>query len=329
MLAIVCPGQGSQTPGFLAPWLELPGLRDQLEQLGSVAQLDLVEHGTVSDADTIKDTAVAQPLIVAAGLASLQALFADDSKTHTGAGVTLDAVDVIAGHSVGEITAAVAAGVLTPQDATVFVRDRGNGMAAASAVRPTGMAAVLGGDEAEVVATLEQIGLTPANRNGAGQIVAAGTLEQIDALKQAPPAKARVIPLQVAGAFHTEHMAPAVQELAQLAMSFSTSDPSVALLSNKDGQRVEDGTEVLRRLVSQVSSPVRWDLTMETMLAMGVTGLIELPPAGTLVGLAKRGMRGVETLALKTPDDLDAARRMISEHGRSGQHDSVNNPTED
>lgn len=305
MLAIVCPGQGSQTPGFLAPWLQLPGTRDRLVRLGDAARLDLVEHGTTSDADTIKDTAVAQPLIVAAGLVSLGALFGGESTA---------AVDVWAGHSVGEITAAAAAGVLPEEQAMGFVRERGQGMAAASAVTPTGMSAVLGGDEAEVLATIERHGLTPANVNGGGQIVAAGTLEQLAAFAADPPAKARVIPLQVAGAFHTAHMAPAVDALNRLATNLTPADPHGNLLSNADGQVVTNGADVLARLVGQVSNPVRWDLCMQTMLDLGVTGLIEVSPAGTLVGLAKRAMKGVPAVALKTPDDLDAARDVIREH---------------
>lgn len=309
MLVIVCPGQGSQTPGFLAPWLELPIFRERLESLSDVAGLDLVAHGTTSDAETIKDTAVAQPLIVAAGLATVPTLFPQDD---------LDAsVGASAGHSVGEITAAALAGVLTDADAMAFVRERGRGMAAASAVAPTGMSAVLGGDPAEVAQTLERHGLTPANANGAGQVVAAGTAEQLAALSADPPAKARVIPLQVAGAFHTVHMAPAVEALGEQVRGFTTSAPSVPLVSNTDGAVLRDGAEVLARLVSQVSSPVRWDLCMKTFADLGVTGLIELPPAGTLVGLAKRGLPGVETLALKTPDDLEAAQRMVREHGGS------------
>ena len=307
MLAIVCPGQGSQTPGFLTPWLELPAFRERLEALSDVAGLDLVAHGTTSDADTIKDTAVAQPLIVGAGLAGVPTLFAGTDPATV--------VEVAAGHSVGEITAAAFAGVLADADAMAFVRERGRGMAAASAVTPTGMSAVLGGDPDDVAATLERHGLTAANANGAGQVVAAGTLEQLAALTADPPAKARVIPLQVAGAFHTVHMAPAVEALGQQASGFTTRDPSVALISNADGAVLRGGDEVLSRLVSQVSNPVRWDLCMDALAGMGVTGLIELPPAGTLVGLAKRGLKGVETLALKTPDDLEAAQRMLREHG--------------
>lgn len=306
MLAIVCPGQGSQTPGFLEPWTEVPGFTDHLRTLSQVADTDLVAHGTTSDAETIKDTAVAQPLIVAAGLATLRVLL-------DGAPVA-DRAGVLAGHSVGEITAAAAAGVLSEADAMRFVRERGLGMARAAAATPTGMAAVLGGAEEDVVAALETHGLTPANRNGAGQIVAAGTLEQLAALQETPPAKARVIPLQVAGAFHTEHMAPAVEALRAEAGQLTAQDPTVRLLSNRDGAAVTDGKDFLDRLVSQVAGPVRWDTTMQTMLDLGVTGLIEVCPAGTLVGLAKRGMRGVATVALKTPDDLDKARELIGEH---------------
>lgn len=310
MLAIVCPGQGSQTPGFLAPWLELPGFRDRMGWLGAVAGIDLIAHGCTSDAETIKDTAIAQPLIVGSGLISLLALF-----EHPADGFRVVAAG--AGHSVGEITAASAAGVISAEQAMVFVRERGRAMAAASAVTPTGMSAVVGGDADDVLAAIERHGLTAANVNGAGQVVAAGTLEQLDALKGDAPAKARVIPLQVAGAFHTHHMAPAVDLLARHARAISTRDSRARLLSNADGQVVHSGRAVLGRLVKQVSNPVRWDLCMQTLTDLGVTGLIEIPPAGTLVGLAKRGMPGVETLALKAPDDLGEAHRMIREHSAS------------
>lgn len=315
MLVIVAPGQGSQTPGFLTPWLELPGFRDRLDWLGAVAGMDLVAHGTTSDADTIKDTAVAQPLIVGAGLVSLLSLFAHpaDGFRAVGAG---------AGHSVGEITAASAAGVLSAEQAMVFVRERGRGMAQASALTPTGMSAVLGGDPDEVQEALTRHGLTPANMNGGGQVVAAGTLEQLAAFAEDPPTRARVIPLAVAGAFHTHHMQPAVDRLSGYARAISTRDPRLPLVSNADGTVVQHGREVLSRLVSQVSSPVRWDLTMQTFADMGVTGIIEIPPAGTLVGLAKRVLKGVETLALRTPDDLEAAHRMIREHGGTGATES-------
>ena len=302
MIAILCPGQGSQTPGFLAPWLELPGVGQRLAGYSDAAGVDLAAHGTTSDAETIKDTAVAQPLIVAAGLVAAHALF--DGERAPGA-------SVVAGHSVGEITAAALAGALDERDALLFVRERANNMAAAAAAAPTGMSAVVGGDPAEVLDAIEAAGLTPANMNSAGQTVAAGTLDQLRALADNPPAKARVIPLQVAGAFHTRHMAPAVSALEALRPTLAPRNPALTLLSNYDGQSVSSGEEMLSSLIAQVSRPVRWDKCMETMLAMGVTGVIELAPAGTLAGLAKRGMPGVATVAVKTPADLDAARELL------------------
>ena len=304
MLAIVCPGQGSQTPGFLTPWLEVPGVAGHLAALSDLTGRDLVEYGTVSDEETIKDTAVAQPLIVAAGLVAARALFAG--------GVPSGAA--LAGHSVGEITASALAGALPEGDAMVFVRERANAMAAAAADVPTGMAAVLGGDPDEVQAAIAAAGLTAANANGAGQTVAAGTLEEIAAFTAAPPAKARVVPLKVAGAFHTRHMAPAVGVLEALVPSLHPADPAVVLLSNHDGAPVASGEANLASLVAQVSRPVRWDLCMQRLADLGVTGILELPPAGTLVGLAKRGLKGVDTLALKSPEDLDAARAFVADH---------------
>ena len=309
MIVIVCPGQGSQTPGFLSPWLELPGLRDQLSALSDAAEVDLVAHGTTSDEETIKDTAVAQPLLVGAGLLALPAL---------GGGTTVtDAVPksgADAGHSVGETTAAAGAGVLSEKAAMEFVALRGRAMAQASAATPTGMSAVLGGDQGAVLATIGRHLLTPANVNGAGQVVAAGSLPALAELAADPPARARVIPLKVAGAFHTHYMEPAVAVLRAAAADHEVADPEVTLVSNRDGQVVTGGRTVLDRLVAQVSNPVRWDLCMERFTALGVTAIIELPPAGTLIGLAKRALKGVELLAVKTPDDLDAARTLIKEH---------------
>jgi [acyl-carrier-protein] S-malonyltransferase len=297
VLVLVAPGQGAQTPGFLTPWLELPGLADRLGAWSEVVELDLIAYGTTAGADEIRDTAVAQPLLVAAALAAAEALGASP--------------DVLAGHSVGEFAAAALAGVLTPEQALGLVRERARAMARAAAVTETGMTAVLGGVEADVLAAIEKHGLTPANINGAGQIVAGGTLEQLAAFKEDAPARARLIPLKVAGAFHTHHMAPAVESLRAAAEAVEPADPKVTLLSNADGQAVASGAEFLRKLVKQVSSPVRWDSCMETMAALGVTDMIELLPGGTLTGLAKRGLRGVRTVALKTPDDLDAARELI------------------
>jgi [acyl-carrier-protein] S-malonyltransferase len=307
VLVLVCPGQGSQTPGFLAPWLEMPGFRDRMQWLSTVAGIDLVTHGTESDSETIKDTAIAQPLIVGAGLISLLTLF-----EHPADGFRLVAGG--AGHSVGEITAAAAAGVISAEQAMVFVRERGRLMAEASALNATGMSAVVGGDSDEVAQVLRKHGLVLANNNGSGQVVAAGTAEQLRALSTDPPARARVIPLQVAGAFHTDHMAPAVKRLAAMARAMSTHDSRSRLVSNRDGTVVHSGREVLERLVTQVSSPVRWDLCMETFKDFGVTGLIEIPPAGALANMAKRGLPGVEVLALKSPDQLPEAHRMIREH---------------
>ncbi|MFF1447240.1 ACP S-malonyltransferase [Streptomyces sp. NPDC058274] len=302
MLVLVAPGQGAQTPGFLTPWLDLPGAADRVAAWSDAIGLDLAHYGTQADADAIRDTAVAQPLLVAAGLLSATAL----GEVAPGA---------VAGHSVGEITAATFAGVLAETDALRLVRGRGLAMAEAAAVTQTGMSALLGGDPATTVPHLEKLGLTPANVNGAGQIVAAGTLEELAALEaDKPEGVRRVVPLKVAGAFHTRHMAPAVEALAKAAEELTPGDPRVTYVSNKDGQAVATGADVLARLVGQVANPVRWDLCMETFKELGVTALVEVCPGGTLTGLAKRALPGVKTLALKTPDDLGAARELIAEH---------------
>lgn len=308
MLVIVAPGQGAQTPGFLAPWLEDDVFASRLHWLSTVAGIDLAAHGTTSDAETIRDTRIAQPLIVATGLVATLELFPHPADAY-------GLVGAVAGHSVGEITAAVGARTITAEQAMVLVRERGNAMADASDETPTGMTAVLGGDRDDVLATLARHGLVPANDNGPGQIVAAGTTEQLAALAADPPTKARLIPLSVAGAFHTEHMAPAVGHVAKLAVSVSVHDPRIPLISNRDGQVLHDGREVLRRIVGQIAHPVRWDLCLDTMADLGVTGILEMPPAGTLTGIAKRALKGVETFALKTPDQLDAARDFAQKHG--------------
>ncbi|MFD7563917.1 ACP S-malonyltransferase [Streptomyces tendae] len=305
MLVLVAPGQGAQTPGFLTDWLALPGAADRVAAWSDAIGLDLAHFGTKADADEIRDTSVAQPLLVAAGILSAAAL-GDISGIAPGA---------VAGHSVGEITAAVFAGVLDDTAALSLVRRRGLAMAEAAAVTETGMSALLGGDPEVSVAHLERLGLTPANVNGAGQIVAAGTMEQLAALNEDKPEGVRkVVPLKVAGAFHTHHMAPAVDKLAEAAKALTPADPKVTYVSNKDGQAVASGTEVLDRLVGQVANPVRWDLCMETFKELGVTAIIEVCPGGTLTGLAKRALPGVQTLALKTPDNLDAARELVAEH---------------
>jgi [acyl-carrier-protein] S-malonyltransferase len=318
VLVIVAPGQGAQTPGFLSPWLEDPTFADRLNWLSAVSGIDLVHYGTEADADTIRDTAVAQPLLVASGLLAALELFPHPADA-------FGRIGAVAGHSVGELTAAAGARVMTAEQAMVLVRERGKAMAGAAAVTPTSMTAILGGDRDEVLAKLAQHGLTPANDNGPGQIVAAGTVEQLEAFGDDAPAKARLMPLSVAGAFHTQHMSPAVDVLARLARSVSTHDARTPIISNRDGQIVHDGREVLKRIVTQVSSPVRWDLCMDTMLDLGVTGMLEMPPAGTLTGIARRAMKGVETFALKTPDQLDEARAFCEKHGDASQIDR--NPT--
>jgi len=304
MLIITAPGQGAQTPGFLAPWLELPGVAERLGAASELAGCDLISFGTTASADEIRDTAVAQPLLVAAAIVAASALGDPDAMP----------ADAAAGHSVGELAAGVIAGVLAADDAMRLVGVRGKAMAAASAVEPTGMTAVLGGDQDAVLAAIAQCGLTPANVNGSGQIVAAGTLAALEAFAADPPAGTRLRPLQVAGAFHTRHMAPAVAALRNAAADVTVADPAMTLLSDSDGAAVTTGKEWLERIVAQVAAPVRWDLCMRTMADLGVTAFIELPPAGTLTGLARRALPGVAQLAIKTPDQLDAARDLISEH---------------
>ncbi len=272
-------------------------MTERLSRLGEAAGLDLAELGTTADADTVRRTEVAQPLIVAAGLVTLAAL---DRP-----------VTAAAGHSVGEVTAAVAAGVLSEADGMRLIAVRGRAMADAAARTPTGMSAVVGGDEAGVVERIDALGLVAANRNGAGQIVASGAADALEALRAEPPAGARVIPLQVAGAFHSAYMRPAQEVLAAFAATLSPADPVARLWSNADGGEVASGARFVQRLVDQVTAPVRWDRTMESFAGAGITGLVELTPAGTLTGLAKRALRGVPTVAVKTPADLAAARDLL------------------
>jgi [acyl-carrier-protein] S-malonyltransferase len=305
VIALLAPGQGAQTPGMLAPWTDEPAVRETLARWSDAGELDLERLGTTADAEEIRDTAITQPLVVATALLAFGRL-ADR--------VGLPGDLVTAGHSVGELAAAAIAGVLTPDAAVALAALRGREMAAACAQEATGMSAVLGGKPDDVLARLEELGLDPANRNGAGQVVAAGPVDALATLAQAPPERARVVPLAVAGAFHTRFMAPAEEALAAYAATVEPEDPRYALLSNADGAAVTGGAEVLRRLVAQVTRPVRWDSCQEALRERGVTALIELPPAGTLVGLARRELRGVPALALKTPEDLDAAAALVAEH---------------
>lgn len=303
MLAVVCPGQGAQSPGMLTPWLEVPGVGDRLTEYSDVTGLDLVRLGTTAEADEIRDTAVAQPLLVASALVTALALGEDAAGP-----------DVVAGHSVGEFGALVLAGVLDAAASLRLVTLRGRAMAQAAARVPTGMSAVLGGDPDEVLARLAELGLTPANVNGGGQVVAAGTMDALATLAATPPTRAKVIPLQVAGAFHTDVMASAVDELRAAASGVTPAEPAVTLLTNADGTAVGSGADALALVVRQVARPVRWDLVQETMGALGVTGLLELAPGGVLAGLARRALPDVERVALKTPADLDAARDLAARH---------------
>jgi [acyl-carrier-protein] S-malonyltransferase len=305
VLIFTAPGQGAQTPGFLSPWLELPGLAKQLGTWSELAGRDLIRLGTTGSAEEITDTSVAQPLLVAAALAV--------------AGLVGEP-DVAAGHSVGELAAGAIAGVLSAEDAIKLTRVRGEAMAASCGAVPTGMTAVLGGDEATVLGAIEAAGLTPANINTAGQIVAGGTLEQLAEFAAHPPAGARLRPLRVAGAFHTEHMAPAVDALAAAAAGTAVKDPAITLLANRDGAVVTSGSDWVERIVSQVAYPVRWDRCMATMARLGVTAFIELLPGGTLAGMAKRALPGVELLAIKAPDQLDAARALVAAHAAAGHN---------
>ena len=305
MLALLAPSQGSQTPGFLRPWLDLPGALPRLRWFSEVSRQDLVMLGTEADETAIKDTAVTQPLIVAAGLLAAEQL----------PELTVDAA-VVAGHSVGELTAAALAGALSPESAVALAGVRGREMAAACGRVETGMAAVLGGDAAEVTARIEDCGLVAANRNGAGQVVAAGPLEGLAKLADNPPARAKVRQLKVAGAFHTPYMASAEEAIGAFAAGVPVANPHPILLSNYDGTAVVTGREAIKRLVRQITSPVRWDLCQGTLRDLGVTAVVELPPAGTLAGLAKRELKGVEIVAVKTPDDLAAARDLLARHAQ-------------
>ena len=315
MLVVVCPGQGAQSPGMLAPWLEVAGVAPLLDRAAEVTGVDLVRHGTTSDADTIRDTAVAQPLLVASALASLRAVLDGTDPSSAWTQVTAGRLGAVGGHSVGELAALAVSGVVSDEEALRLVAVRGAAMARAAAAGPaTGMSAVLGGDPDEVLAAIEAHGLVAANVNGAGQVVAAGPLDRLAALAAEPPAKARIIPLQVAGAFHTEVMAPAVGDLRAAAEQVVPADPTTPLLSNADGALVASGAEAVARVVAQVARPVRWDLCQQSMAELGVTGLLEVAPGGVLTGLARRTLPGVETVALKSPADLDAARDLVLRH---------------
>ena len=312
VLAFLAPGQGSQTPGMLADWLELPGAAERIAGWSEISGLDLARLGTTATAEEITDTAVTQPLVVAA------TLLAHEELTKRGIlGDTDGPVEIVAaGHSVGEIAAYAIAGVISADEAVSLAATRGAEMAKACALEPTGMSALLGGDEDEVLARLEALDLVAANRNAAGQIVAAGAVSALDKLAEDPPARARVRRLATAGAFHTQYMASALEGYATVAgriVPSEISSPSVTLLSNADGRPVSNAAEAMTKLVAQMTRPVRWDLCTATMRDLfdqaseqgGAAAIVEFPPAGTLTGIAKRELRGVPAHAIKSPADLD------------------------
>lgn len=282
---------------MLAPWLELPGAAEQLASWSDASGLDLVRLGTTASAEEITDTSVTQPLVVAATLLAHREL--------TRHGLLAGADIIAAGHSVGEIAAYAIGGVVSADDAVALAATRGSEMAKACALEPTGMSAVLGGDEAEVLARLEDLELVPANRNAAGQIVAAGRLDALAKLAENPPEKARVRQLATAGAFHTHFMASALDTYAAAAAKVETSEPTAIVLSNADGQPVASAADAMTKLVAQMTRPVRWDLCTETLRQRDVTAIVEFPPAGTLTGIAKRELRGIGAHAVKSPADLD------------------------
>jgi [acyl-carrier-protein] S-malonyltransferase len=303
MICVAAPGQGSQAPGFLSAWLEIPIFKEQIEKASAVLGIDLIHYGTLADADAIKDTKIAQPLIVAAGIASYLTL-----KQSLGDALVVSST---AGHSVGEVTAAYVSGIFDSDSALRFVQRRGNEMAAAAALTPSSMAAVVGGELDSVLSHLESVGLFAANYNGAGQVVAAGSKELIEALVASPPTGSRVIALQVAGAFHTSFMEPAKPALAAFAKELIIQDPEISIWTNNDGQLIQSGQKYLELMVNQVSNPVRWDKTMASMQRANVSVMVELLPAGALSGIAKRAMPNTVAIALKTPADLDKVAEAI------------------
>lgn len=300
-MAIIAPGQGSQTPGMIAGWIEDSSSRQLLASWSQAIDLDLEKLGTIADADEIKDTANAQPLIVATSLLAAHAL---DIKNPT----------VVSGHSVGELTAAALCAAVSEIDALRIVRTRGVEMAKAAAQSPSGMSAVLGGQRLDVLSAINSLGLIAANDNGGGQIVAAGDLSALAELSENPPAGARVRALAVAGAFHTPFMNSAVAPLQSLTEAMTVNEAHIPFISNRDGGAVTNGSQILLQIVNQISNPVRWDLCMDTLLSMGVTGVIELAPAGTLIGLIKRAASQIEGFALKTHNDIKAAREFAERH---------------
>lgn len=317
MIGVVAPGQGSQKPGFLRPWLEIAQVAQSIDELSETAGIDLATHGTESDADTLRDTAIAQPLLVAASIVTARLLFSDGQHSQSAHLVT-------AGHSVGELSSAAVAGVIDDRSAVWLAAQRGKCMAVASAAASSGMSAVLGGDRAEVLTLIGELGLTAANINGPDQVVAAGGLSALADLRAQAAPGTNVIPLKVAGAFHSTQMSAAADEFAAFAGQIHPRDPTVAVVSNADGAVVTDGTEVMNRLVRQVQSSVRWDLTIARLHSMGVRRVVELCPGGTLTSMIRRSHPDIDCVALKSVDDIDAASALISAHNFGTRSQTAN-----
>jgi [acyl-carrier-protein] S-malonyltransferase len=306
VLAVLCPGQGSQSAGFLTPWLTAYAVQPRLAQLSDAAGFDLVKAGTESDFDVV-DTAVAQPLLVAAGIVTSELIG------------ELPADSVVVGHSVGELTAAAVSGAVSATDAVRLAALRGAAMKRACAEVDGGMAALLGGDPAVVQETIDRAGCVAANVNGAGQVVAAGTRDALDRLAAAPPAGARLRPLAVAGPFHTPWMAPAANELAEAAEQLDVNAQHRGIVSNLDGAMLTTGPLLQQRIVTQLTAPVRFDLCLQTLRGLGVTSVVELAPGGVLAGLARRELSDVDVVALRSPDDVSAARDLVAAHHPAGE----------
>lgn len=301
MRALLAPGQGAQRSGMLLPWLADPAAADRLERWSDITGLDLRLLGTTADEAAIRETHVAQPLLVATALLALRRWLPTTEAVHAACGL-------VAGHSVGEFVAAAAAGVLTDDDAMRLVAIRGRAMSRACApVGATGMTAILGGEDVAVAAAISAAGAVVATVNARGQVVAAGSAAALATLAANPPAGARLVALPVAGAFHTATMAAAVSDLRTAFDDITPGPVRVPMVLNRDGQITSDPGEVIAEMITQVAAPVRWDLCQAQIAASGVTEVIELPPSGTLTALARREMPTAARVPVNTPADLPGA----------------------
>ncbi len=306
MLALVAPGQGSQSVGMLAPWVADSQTKDLVESWSELISVDLLKLGQLGTAEEIKSTDIAQLLIFITSYLSSLALDLRNAK---------DSSIVYAGHSVGEFAAYSLAGTFEVDQALRLVAKRGQAMLSATKVfSKTGMSAVLGGNKEEVLSYLREFDLIPANINSNGQIIAAGSLENLERLSSSPLEGTRIRPLEVSAAFHTKFMEPAVSQFTEIFKTLSVNSPRQIVLSNKNGERLSKPTDIMENLIQQVISPVRWDLCQAKMVELGVTGMLELAPGGTLCGIAKKEIPNVETFAIKSPEDIQGANDFIRKH---------------